>query len=108
MRTFLGGLGLCVALASAAPLCAQAPTSNSNVYEKDGVISSGRRVPGSEQIIFERASHEAQERISRIEARHRLGISMQRPNVYTGSLVRTDIHLAGPWTYYYGGYWICH
>ena len=107
MRTILAGLGMWVALASVAPLCAQGPSSNANVYEKDGVLSSGRRPAGSEQIIFERASHEAQERIGRMESRHRLGISMQRPSVYSGSLVGTTTHLAGPWTYYYSGYWIC-
>ena len=98
MRKLLTGLGMCVALGSAAPLLADSP--DQNVYEKDAALSTSRHMTTAEQRIYERASLEARERLARIESRHRNGISMQRPAVFSGSLFATDTLWNGPWHYY--------
>ncbi len=89
MRKLLTGLSLCVTLAVSADLFAQGPKENSreNLYEKDGVLSSGPHQTFAQQRIYERASQEARERDSRIEYRHWNGISMQRPTLYESTFL---------------------
>jgi hypothetical protein len=98
MRNLLTGFGLCVALGTAAPLLAQSP--DPSVYEKDAATS--RHMTAAEQRIYERASFEARERMARIESRHRNGISIQRPAVYSGGIIVPDTLFVGPWHYYRG------
>jgi hypothetical protein len=98
MRKLLSGLGLFVALGTAAPLLADSPELS--VYEKDSAPSTTRHMTPAEQRIYERASFEAQERLARIESRHRSGISMQRPVVYAAHLFGTQTVWSSPWHTY--------
>jgi hypothetical protein len=99
MRNLLAGFGLCVALGAAAPLLAQSP--DPSVYEKDAP-SSSKHLTVAQERIFERAAFEARERMARIESRHRNGITLSRPAVYSGSSMVPDTMFTGPWHYYRG------
>ena len=101
MRNLLTGFVLSVALGTAAPLLAENPVSSSfdkepappvsrlpnsvgqSSYERDSLSSSNLPMTLAQQRIFERASTEAHERLVRMETRHREGISIQRPSIYS-------------------------
>ncbi len=102
MRNLLTGFGLCVALGAAAPLLAQSP--DPSVYEKDAP-STSKHLSVAQERIYERASFEARERMARIESRHRNGITLSRPAVYTGSTMVPDTMFTGPWHRYRGSQW---
>lgn len=99
MRKLLTGFGLCVALGAAAPLLAQSP--DPSVYERDSPTSA-KHLTIAQERIFERASFEAHQRMARIESRHRNGITLSRPAVYSGGVLVPDTLLMGPWHYYRG------
>jgi hypothetical protein len=100
MRNLLTGFGLCVALGAAAPLLAQSP--DPSVYEKDAVSTNKQHLTVAQERIYERASFEARERMARIESRHREGITLSRPAIYSGGPLVPDTMLVGPWHYFHG------
>jgi len=101
MRKHLSGLGLsvglCVGLGSTGLVRADSPKPSA--YEKDVALSTSHHMTTAEQRIYERASLEARERLARIEGRHRQGISLQRPAVYSTSLLATGTPPSGLWHY---------
>lgn len=96
MRKIMAGLGLCVALGSGAALRAQSPEPTA--YEKD---AGSPHMTAVQQRIYERAAFEARERIARIESRHRNGISIQRPAIYSGGVLVPSTLWTGPFHYYH-------
>jgi hypothetical protein len=82
MRKFLPVMTLCLAAANAT--CAFAQSQNQDSYEKDAIVSTGKRTAMAEQSITERATTEARNRLSRIESRHWSGMSAQRPRLIMG------------------------
>jgi hypothetical protein len=105
MRKVLTGFGvcLCVGVGAIAPTFADPPKPN--VYENDSALSTSHRMTTAEQRIYERASLEARDRLARIESRHRQGISLQRPAVYSGALLGTETLHVGAW--HYAWYYPC-
>jgi hypothetical protein len=105
MRKLLAGLGLCAAIGAAAPLLADSP--DPSVYERDSVMSTNQAKTAAQQRIFERASFEAHERMARIESRHRNGISIARPAIYTGATTVPETFWFGQWRTVHAYPWHC-
>jgi hypothetical protein len=99
MRKVLAGVGvfLCLGVGAMVPAFAEPPKPN--VYENDSALSTSHHMTTAEQRIYERASLEARERLARIESRHRQGISLQRPAVYSGPQIGTESLHVGSWHY---------
>jgi hypothetical protein len=87
MRKLMTALTLGLAISSAADAFAQSQKQDN--YEKDSVVSTGRRTTTAEQSISDRAATEARSRLARIESRHWAGVSLQRPPLYLGPFGRS-------------------
>ncbi len=79
MRTLVIGIGLSAALAWGTSAMAQSP--GQQAYEKDEMRSAVHQLTPAERV-HERAAIEGRARLNRIEARHALGVSPQRPLQY--------------------------
>jgi len=96
MRSFVVGLGLSAALSWGSLAMAQSP--GQQAYEKDELRGPVHQLTPAERV-HERAALEARARLSRIESRHALGISPQRPTIQPWDL-NTPIVYAAPWGFY--------
>jgi hypothetical protein len=95
MRTFVIGLGLSTVLTLGTAAMGQSP--GQQAYEKDETRSAVHQVTPAERV-HERAAVEARARLSRIEYRHAMGISLQRPTMHYDPLYPV-LHIA-PWGIY--------
>jgi hypothetical protein len=96
MRTLMIGLGLS-AIVSCGNM-AQAQSPGQQLYEKDEARAAVHQATPAERV-HERAAEEARARLSRIEYRHALGISPQRPTMYAQPLHQNVLYVA-PWGMY--------
>ncbi|HXY35626.1 MAG TPA: hypothetical protein VEI07_15445 [Planctomycetaceae bacterium] len=97
MRTLVMGLGLSAVLTWASAAMADSP--GQQAYERDEMRSTVHPMTPAERV-HERAAIEARARLGRIEARHALGISLQRPTFYPAGPVYRHIAYAAPWGLY--------
>ena len=96
MRTLVIGLGLSAVLMWTSAARAQSP--GQQAYEKDEMRSAVHPLTPAERV-HERAAAEGRARLARIEARHALGISPQRPTMYPPAW-RQHVLYAAPWGLY--------
>jgi hypothetical protein len=96
MRTLVIGLGLSAVLTWTSAASAQSP--GQQAYEKDEMRSAVHPMTPAERV-HERAAVEAHNRLARMEARHALGISPQRPTM-PPALWRQHVLYAAPWGIY--------
>jgi hypothetical protein len=99
MRTRVIGIGLASVLAWTGAAMAQSP--GQQAYEKDEMHSAVHQ-PTPAERVHERAAVEARARLSRIETRHALGISLERPTLYGGPRVYHPALYTAPGAYYFG------
>lgn len=78
MRTLVIGLGLSAVLAGTSAAMADSP--GQQAYERDEMRSTVHPMTPAERV-HERAAIEAHARLARIESRHAMGISPQRPTM---------------------------
>ncbi|HEV8070192.1 MAG TPA: hypothetical protein VGP76_20780 [Planctomycetaceae bacterium] len=97
MRTVVIGLGLWTVLTLASAARAQSP--GQQAYEKDELRSAVRPMTPAERV-HERAAVEAHARLSRIEYRHAMGISLQRPTMYSAPPYYQPAVYVAPWGIY--------
>jgi hypothetical protein len=97
MRTLVIGLGLSAVLTWASAATAQSP--GQQAYEKDEMRSGVHQLTPAERV-HERAAVEARARLNRIEYRHSMGISLQRPTMYPASLYYQPPLYVAPWGFY--------
>jgi hypothetical protein len=95
MRTLVIGMGLSAVLTWGSAALAQSP--GQQAYEKDESRSAVHQLTPAERV-HERAAVEARARLSRIEYRHALGISLQRPTVPIEPLY--PVFYVAPWGIY--------
>lgn len=96
MRSLVVGLGLSAVLSWASLAVAQSP--GQQAYEKDELRGAVHQLTPAERV-HERAALEARARLSRIESRHALGISPQRPTMQAWDL-NSPVVYAAPWGFY--------
>ncbi len=95
MRTLVIGLSLSAVLAFGSTARAQSP--GQQAYEKDEMRSAVHQLTPAERV-HERAAVEARARLSRIEYRHAMGISLQRPTMYADP--QYPVLYLAPWGIY--------
>jgi hypothetical protein len=101
MRSVVIGMGLSAVLAWGGVAMAQTPAPPSpgqQAYEKDEMRSAVHQLTPAERV-HERAAAEGRARLNRIEYRHAMGVSLQRPTMHFDSLYRPAFYLA-PWGVY--------
>jgi hypothetical protein len=99
MRTLLVGLGLSAILACGSTARAQSP--GQQAYEKDEMRGAVHQLTPAERV-HERAAVEANARLARIESKHAMGISPQRPTMGPPMFLYRHEHLisVAPWGFY--------
>jgi hypothetical protein len=96
MRSVVIGLGLSAVLSWASISMAQSPSPGQQAYEKDEARSAVHLLTPAERV-HERAAIEARARLDRIEYRHAMGISLQRPTLRSAPMY--PLYVA-PWGTY--------
>ncbi len=95
MRTLVI-LGLSAFFSCSSLALAQSP--GQQLYEKDEQRAAMHQ-PTPAERVHERAAEEAKARLSRIEYRHAMGLSPQRPTMYPQPLHQNVLYVA-PWGIY--------
>jgi hypothetical protein len=97
MRTLVIGLGLSAVFMCASAARAQSP--GQLAYEKDEMRPAVRPLTPAERV-HERAAVEGRARLGRLEARHAMGISLQRPTMHFQPLYYQPALYVAPYGFY--------